>query len=271
MSWSREQVSCLIEAYEKHRCLYAVKSKEYKNKHSRTRALEDIQKLLVVIKPNVNVNDIKAKFHGLKTNFLTEYRKHQKSIRSGAGDDDIYIPTIWYYEKMHFLLEHCVVRASTDTIPQTSGAGSSGSEGILDVDSQQNNMEDDYNTQTDDSPLEMELPASTSSASEVPLITVQHELGNSTPSQSSSQTGNRKKRLNSDRAIEDATDAIKTMSGILKDKRSKSQTTPRNGFDIFGEYVASKLKQMRPEIAEEVEEKIILLLFQGMKKSNNQS
>ncbi|KAF5294811.1 hypothetical protein FQA39_LY00295 [Lamprigera yunnana] len=87
MSWSRDEVGLLIDEYKKYPCLYATKSKEYKNKHARGRALQNIEAELRVIKPYVTPNDIKIKFHSIKTNFL-EHRKHAKSINSGVGDDD---------------------------------------------------------------------------------------------------------------------------------------------------------------------------------------
>ncbi|KAF5297049.1 hypothetical protein FQA39_LY12263 [Lamprigera yunnana] len=90
MSWSRDKVGLLIDEYKKYPCLYATKSKEYKNKRARGRALQNIETELRMIKPNdVTANDIKIKFHDIKTNFLADHRKHAKSIHSGVGDDDL--------------------------------------------------------------------------------------------------------------------------------------------------------------------------------------
>ncbi|KAF5283104.1 hypothetical protein FQA39_LY17411 [Lamprigera yunnana] len=118
MSWSRDEVGLLIDNIKNIR-LYATKSKEYKNKHACGRALQNIEAELRVIKPDVTANDIKIKFHGIKTNFLAEHRKHAKSIHSGVGDDDIYIPTLWYFDKLRFVLEHCIQREAVDTICDT--------------------------------------------------------------------------------------------------------------------------------------------------------
>ncbi|KAF5303916.1 hypothetical protein FQA39_LY01701 [Lamprigera yunnana] len=101
----------LIDEYKKYPCLYTTKS--------RGRALQNIEAELRVIKPDVTANDIKIKFHGIKTNFLAGDRKHAKSIHSGVGDDDIYIPTLWYFDKLRFVLEHCIQREAVDTICDT--------------------------------------------------------------------------------------------------------------------------------------------------------
>ncbi|KAF5297045.1 hypothetical protein FQA39_LY12259 [Lamprigera yunnana] len=99
MSWSRDEVGLLIDEYKKYPCLYATKSKEYKYKHARERALQNIEAELRVIKPDVTANDIKLKFHGIKTNFLAEHRKDATSIHSSVGDDDLQEDESFTYEE----------------------------------------------------------------------------------------------------------------------------------------------------------------------------
>lgn len=89
MSWSRQEVNMLIEEYQKHSCLYAVKTAAYKNKHARIQALNEIQANLSKIKPDVSINEIKSKFHALKTTFLNEHRKTEESKQSGEGEDTV--------------------------------------------------------------------------------------------------------------------------------------------------------------------------------------
>ncbi|KAF5305199.1 hypothetical protein FQA39_LY09287 [Lamprigera yunnana] len=120
MSWSRDEVGLLIDEYKKYPCLYATKSKEYKNKHAHGRALQNIEVELRVTKPDVTANDIKIKFDGIKTNFLTEHRKHAKSIHSGVGDNDVNLYTnAVYFDKLRFVLEHRIQREAVDTICDT--------------------------------------------------------------------------------------------------------------------------------------------------------
>ncbi|KAK4887378.1 hypothetical protein RN001_003649 [Aquatica leii] len=100
----------------------SIKSPAYKNKHARMNAYENIVGRLKEVKPSVTVNDVKIKFNGLKTNFLTEYKKYNSSRRSGAGNgddnDSIYTPTLWYFNSMFFLLEHCQVRTAVDSLTE---------------------------------------------------------------------------------------------------------------------------------------------------------
>jgi translation initiation factor IF-3 len=75
----------LIDEYQNHPCLYAVKSPQYKNKHVRQTALERIEYLLIKMKPQIIKNDIKIKWNGIRNNFLNEYKKVKNSKVSGAG------------------------------------------------------------------------------------------------------------------------------------------------------------------------------------------
>ncbi|KAK4886283.1 hypothetical protein RN001_002554 [Aquatica leii] len=114
--WSQEQETELINEYQKYPCLYAVKSKDYKNRHARAKALENIQAHLNIYKKDVTASDIKTKFNALKSNFMTEYKKVVASQKSGADDEDVYVPTLWYYTLMYFVLEHNLPRLSIDSI-----------------------------------------------------------------------------------------------------------------------------------------------------------
>ena len=89
MSWSREQCVVLIEEYKKNPRLYAIKSQLHKNTHARQAALENIKAALINVKPSVTIAEIKSKFNGLKTNFLTEYKKWKVSKHSGIEEDGV--------------------------------------------------------------------------------------------------------------------------------------------------------------------------------------
>jgi hypothetical protein len=56
-----------------------VKTPVHKNKHARTTALTKIEAALRPLKPDINVNDLKSKFHALKTTFLAEHKKYVTS------------------------------------------------------------------------------------------------------------------------------------------------------------------------------------------------
>lgn len=91
MSWSAEQVSKLIEEYEKNVILYDTKSPKYHNKCLRQRAIESIKYALQVSRPGVTEVDIQKKINGIRNTYASERRKYIESTKSGAGTDEVNI------------------------------------------------------------------------------------------------------------------------------------------------------------------------------------
>ncbi|KAH0818470.1 hypothetical protein GEV33_004321 [Tenebrio molitor] len=86
----------------------------------------------------------------------------------------------------------------------------------------------------------------------------------------------RKRKLqgdSSEKAMEDAAGAIKEMSTILYDKKQKKreqqQYQCKHHYDVFAEFVASKLKQMNSDVTQDIEEQITTLLYRGIRESKN--
>lgn len=110
MVWSSEHVSTLIEEYQKYPCLYAIKHPLYHNRNARVNALTKICEVLCEVRPKTTVEEIKVKFSSLRTTFLSEKRKMEKAIKSGAGVDCVSIKIQEYRDMLiylHILL--CVV------------------------------------------------------------------------------------------------------------------------------------------------------------------
>lgn len=113
MSWSKNQVQQLIDLYQKHACLYAVKDKHYKNKHARTEALSTICTEMCKIRPGTTIVEIKNKFNNLRTNFLCQYRKYINGFHSGMAGDEVctYMSILIILLKLcHILLGHSVYK-----------------------------------------------------------------------------------------------------------------------------------------------------------------
>ncbi|KAK4882246.1 hypothetical protein RN001_005565 [Aquatica leii] len=254
MSWSRDEVALLIEEYKKYPCLYATKSKEYKNKHARGRALQNIEAELRLIKPDVTANDIKVKFYGIKTNFLAEHRKHAKSIHSGAGDDDIYIPTLWYFDKLRFVLEHCIQREAIDTI---NGKSSCAVEREPEIDF--NNSP--YSLQEDESYTYEVENVNTLQFVESSEVNAENSNGEGVPSRTP-----KRRKMNKTNVLEDAGKAIKLVGEALQ-QRTQNKKVSRGEVDIFRDFVASQLRKIHPELKDDVEQEIAMVLFNNIKKS----
>ena len=113
MEWSRLAVENLIDAYKEETCLFNVKSPNYHNKHARKEALERIVTTLKDTRPSTTAAEITSKMKSLRTSFVAELNKIRQSKKSGAGLEEMYKPTLWYFEKLHFLRDHVLPRRGT--------------------------------------------------------------------------------------------------------------------------------------------------------------
>nr|XP_023024980.1 uncharacterized protein LOC111513051 [Leptinotarsa decemlineata] len=116
MVWSSAHISTLIEEYQKYPCLYAVKHPLHRNRNARANALTKICEVLCELRPETTIEEIKTKFSSLRTTFLSEKRKMEKAIKSGAGVDCVYVPSLWYFEKISYLTEHVTPRPSKSNL-----------------------------------------------------------------------------------------------------------------------------------------------------------
>lgn len=123
--WSRQDILILIESYRKYPCLWNVKSKLYKDRDKRAAALSSISEELKRNGVSATINEIKRKLDGIRCQYRREKNKMRKSKKSGTGTEDLYIPTLWFFDLLFFLNDAEEGRASTSTMDEISGASTS--------------------------------------------------------------------------------------------------------------------------------------------------
>jgi hypothetical protein len=74
-----------ISVYRDMPMLWKIKSKDYMDKNKRSTAIKKMTNLLKMCRRNITEEDVK------------------KSMLSGSGTDDIYVPSLWYYKDLEFL------------------------------------------------------------------------------------------------------------------------------------------------------------------------
>uniref|UniRef100_A0A2S2R1S6 MADF domain-containing protein n=1 Tax=Sipha flava TaxID=143950 RepID=A0A2S2R1S6_9HEMI len=114
--WSNDQIETLIDAYKEELCLYATNLATYHNKHLRADAMERVCKAVTSLRPFINTKECSTKFHNLRNQFNIENAKVKTSFKSGTGTDDIYKPSLWYYEKLLFLDPYVTPRKSRNSM-----------------------------------------------------------------------------------------------------------------------------------------------------------
>ncbi|PIO06907.1 hypothetical protein AB205_0010390 [Aquarana catesbeiana] len=108
-----------IDRYRDMRNLWEVKNPLYQNKPARKASLE---KLLQFVKRQVLDADIKfvdKKIGSLRSTYRKELNKVQASMKSGAAAKDVYLPSLWYYNRMRFLEDQIEARESLSKLPST--------------------------------------------------------------------------------------------------------------------------------------------------------
>lgn len=92
-----------LEIYKGLPALWRIKSDEYSNRVMKASAYEHLIEKLKEIFPQANREMVTKKINTLRTAYRKELKKLKESQKSGAGADEVYEPTLWYFDKLSFL------------------------------------------------------------------------------------------------------------------------------------------------------------------------
>ncbi|KAL4711233.1 hypothetical protein ACJJTC_019074 [Scirpophaga incertulas] len=95
----------LLELYKDFPCLWDLSHKDYANRDARNQAYLI---MLNVFKKNdsaATLKTLKTKLDNMRTSYKRERKKVEASKTSGAGNDEVHLPSLWYYEHLSFLDE----------------------------------------------------------------------------------------------------------------------------------------------------------------------
>ncbi|KAF5297596.1 hypothetical protein FQA39_LY12072 [Lamprigera yunnana] len=235
MSWSHEEVICLIEDYRKWLNLYKVKSVNYKNRNLRKTALESIENSLKKSKPNITSTEIQNKFQSLKQNALKEYKKWKNSYKSGAGEDKVYEPSLWYFQIISFVIADNVPRESQDTLDGTENTETQIQEFDSIMDPSINEHESEYE----------EVYSG--------IVSPDGSVSLGVPFAS-----NNEKRSHSAMSVPDDSQFLQAVSGTLNNinKQLTVSSPPQHiktSIESFGDYIVGKLERINnDEVRDEV-------------------
>ncbi|PIO12269.1 hypothetical protein AB205_0000870 [Aquarana catesbeiana] len=99
------------------RNLWEVKHPQYYLKHVRKSTLERLLTFVQTYIAEATMEMLISKIGILRNMYKREHNKIQNSMRSGASADDVYVPRLWYYNKLHFLDDQTEARASLSILP----------------------------------------------------------------------------------------------------------------------------------------------------------
>lgn len=125
---SREFLAEFIHMYREYPCLWKVKSKEYSDRVKKNLAYEHLTTKLKEIDPDANKEKVVKKINSLRSCFRKELKKVNDSKTSGAGADDTYTPSLWYFQELLFLTDQEVPRKGISNLesPEDTNHGEVG-------------------------------------------------------------------------------------------------------------------------------------------------
>ncbi|XP_060867451.1 uncharacterized protein LOC132942815 [Metopolophium dirhodum] len=92
-----------LDLYKSFPCLWKIKSKEYSNRNIKDRAYEVLIEKMKEIDKNVNRDAVVKKINSLRSAYRKELKKIKDSVRSGAGEEDIFTPHLFYFNEIDFI------------------------------------------------------------------------------------------------------------------------------------------------------------------------
>ncbi|PIO25918.1 hypothetical protein AB205_0211500 [Aquarana catesbeiana] len=109
-------MAIFIDMFRELPCLWEINHPEYKNQTKRKAALDQLLEFVKTVIPTADITYLKILIGGLRSTYLREHKKVQDPQRSGAADD-IYVPRLWYYDRLHFLAGQTEPRSSISSLP----------------------------------------------------------------------------------------------------------------------------------------------------------
>ncbi|PIO24961.1 hypothetical protein AB205_0150220 [Aquarana catesbeiana] len=107
-----------IDMFRELPCLWQVNHPHYNNQPKRKAALDQLLEFVKQVILTADMPYLKALIGGLRSTYLREQKKVQDSLRSGAADA-IYVPRLWYYDRLHFLAGQTEPRPALSSLPST--------------------------------------------------------------------------------------------------------------------------------------------------------
>ncbi|PIO40046.1 hypothetical protein AB205_0161050 [Aquarana catesbeiana] len=102
-----------------HLKLYNSKEKHMEQHATRKASLEKLLQFVKTQVPEADIEFVDKKIGSLRSIYRKELNKVQASMKSGAAAKDVYVPSLWYYNRMRFLEDQIKARESLSTLPST--------------------------------------------------------------------------------------------------------------------------------------------------------
>ncbi|KAL3287533.1 hypothetical protein HHI36_002001 [Cryptolaemus montrouzieri] len=185
---------------------------EYSNREKKGEDYEKLVEKFREIDATATTDTVAKKVNSLRSVYRKELAKVNKSIRSGAGEDEIYEPSLWYFDLLHCLNDQEIRRQSRNTMDE--------GEESTNLDELSKQVEEDvHETVADSGPNEASATTPVSEAS--------------TPYSNNTSHKSTRKRKGVP-ADDGTTDIMKLVGNKLESLQAE------DAFQVFGKHVANR-------------------------------
>jgi hypothetical protein len=112
----REATLAFIEVYRSLPELWDTENRNYSNRVKKAAAYDTLIEKLKVLEPDASRESVVKKINNLRSAFRKELKKVNDSKRSGTSADDLYVPSLWYYNELLFLVDQETPDKSSSTL-----------------------------------------------------------------------------------------------------------------------------------------------------------
>jgi hypothetical protein len=99
-----------LEEYREMPVLWQVRSADYSNRKKRNEAWDLLVHLTREKIPEADLCFVKKKVDSIRASFRKELRRVRDSKRRGLSADDVYKPTLWYFDLLLFTADQDIPR-----------------------------------------------------------------------------------------------------------------------------------------------------------------
>jgi hypothetical protein len=115
--WSLLEIEKFLDIFENYPSLWDITCKNYCNRNKKE---GDLQNLFNELKSGgldaINIEILKSKIKNIRDSYRREVMKVEKSKKSGAGEEDIYLPLLGWYNKANYLHRVSITRNTSSNM-----------------------------------------------------------------------------------------------------------------------------------------------------------
>ncbi|XP_050303002.1 uncharacterized protein LOC126740877 [Anthonomus grandis grandis] len=112
----KQFLSEFIELYRSFPCLWKIKSKRYSDRNAKQQAYESMIEKMREFDVGANKETVVKKINSLRTAYRRKLKKVIDSERSGAGEEDVYVPHLWYFDLLNFIRDQEIPRKTQTNV-----------------------------------------------------------------------------------------------------------------------------------------------------------